>query len=127
VSLLERALVRLATDLAAADAKFALVGGFAVSLRAEPRTTRDIDLAIAVDDDDQATAIVQFLSRARGYSVGESLEHEPTGRLGTQRLVARVPGEGRVLPVTVDLLFASSGIEREIVAAADRLETCLAC
>ncbi len=33
---------------------FALVGGLAVSARSEPRFTRDIDLAVAVDGDQQA-------------------------------------------------------------------------
>ena len=36
---------------------FALVGGLAVSARAEPRLTRDVDLAIATDDDDGAESL----------------------------------------------------------------------
>jgi hypothetical protein len=48
---LERALARLGNDLDDLDQRCALVGGLAVSARAEPRTTRDIDLAIAVVDE----------------------------------------------------------------------------
>lgn len=93
---------------------FALVGGLAVSAWAEPRTTRDVDLAVAVEDDSQAEEVA-FAMRLRGYEVVTVLDHLPTGRLGTIRL--RTPGP---LPVLTDLLFASSGIEPEIVAAAQR-------
>ncbi len=48
---LAEAFVRLQGDLKAIGASWALVGGLAVSARAEPRTTRDIDVAVAVGDD----------------------------------------------------------------------------
>ena len=51
---LTRALEGIATRLQAAQRRWALVGGFAVSARAEPRTTRDIDVAVAVTDDSDA-------------------------------------------------------------------------
>lgn len=38
---------RVTVDLQALDLRAALVGGFAVSVRAEPRFTRDLDLAVA--------------------------------------------------------------------------------
>ena len=47
------------------------------------------------------------------------MEQEATSRLATVRLVS--PGQ-TASGVVVDLLFASSGIEPEIVAAADPLE-----
>ena len=85
-----------------------------MSARAEPRLTRDADLAVAVDDDDDAEALVLEL-RSAGYEVAASVEQEATGRLATIRLVPSGPDDGLV----TDLLFASSGIEGEIVGAAD--------
>jgi predicted nucleotidyltransferase len=105
-----------AADLGAASAPTALIGGLAVSFRAEPRNTRDVDFAVAVAGDAQAEAIVRDLS-ARGYGLVTALEHNVTGRLATVRLrPARTP------TTIVDLLFASSGIEPEIVAAAEAVE-----
>ena len=91
--------------------RFALVGGLAVSVRTEPRFTRDIDLVISVGDDAESErAVAAFLGR--GYRLVSQLEQEATGRLAAVRLESPSgPGEGPVL----DLLFASSGIEPEIV------------
>jgi hypothetical protein len=96
-----------------------LVGGWAVSLRAEPRTTRDLDVTIAVSNDPEAERIAVEL-RNRGYRfLPESvIEQTAVGRLATVRTLSPATEEG----VVVDLLFASSGIEPEIVAAASRLE-----
>lgn len=117
---LRAALIRVETDLQACGAAWALIGGLAVSARAEPRTTRDVDVAIAVSSDAEAEAIVRLFLQ-RGYAVESQLEHEVTGRLATMRL--RLPGEERRGGgVVVDLLFASSGIEDELVAAAEGLE-----
>lgn len=95
---------------------FALVGGLAVSARAEPRLTRDVDLAISTDDDDAAEKLVRNL-RARGYRVIQTVEQARVSRLATVRL--QPPGPNGLL---VDLLFASCGIEAEIVEGAERLE-----
>lgn len=109
---------RLGADLAETGVRWALVGGFAVSARAEARFTRDLDLAVAVRDDAQAESVVAEL-RGRRYRVMATVEQDTVGRLATVRLVpAGSTGDGMV----VDLLFASSGIEPEIVAAADLLE-----
>ena len=110
---LHRALRRATQDLTAVGAEFALVGGIAISTRTEPRFTRDIDLAIRVDDDSAAEALVVEL----GYAVVATAEHRALRRLATARL--RAPG-GADAPI-VDLLFASSSIEPEVVAAAERL------
>ncbi|HYO94745.1 MAG TPA: nucleotidyl transferase AbiEii/AbiGii toxin family protein [Polyangiaceae bacterium] len=107
---LERALAAAAEDIAAEGKRFALVGGLAVSVRAEVRFTRDVDLAVAVDDDTAAESLVYAL-RSRGYTTVASVEHEAQSRLATIRL--RSP-QG----VKVDLLFASSGIEAETIARA---------
>jgi hypothetical protein len=118
VSRLEAALRGIAAELDRRGRSWAVVGGLAVSARVEPRFTRDIDLALAVADDADAVALVHALV-ARGYRVTASLEQESVGRLATVRLEA--PGEGPE-GVVVDLLFASSGIEPEVVAASDVLE-----
>jgi len=115
VTELEIALRRIVDDLTEEDVRFALVGGLAVSVRAEPRLTRDIDLAISVHDDSMAEAIVQRLI-ARDYQPGAVIEHQ-SGRLATVRLSHL----GSTASFT-DLLFASCGIEPEIVTNAERLE-----
>jgi hypothetical protein len=113
---LEAELRRIDAELRALGVAFAVVGGLAVSVRAEPRLTRDADLAVAVADDAEAEHVVRSLQQ-RDYSVVAAIEQTATGRLGTVRL-----GHGSTVGVVVDLLFASCGIEREIVAAAERLE-----
>ncbi len=118
MSRLEAALRAIVGDLSVFGVPCALVGGLAVSARTEPRFTRDIDLAVAAGTDREAETIVNRLL-GRGYSVLASLEQTAVNRLATVRLrAAGEPPEG----VVVDLLFASSGIEREIVAQADALE-----
>jgi len=101
-------------DLDRAGASFAIVGGLAVGIRTEPRFTRDADIAVSVANDQEAESIVLGLVR-RGYKTVASLEQEVTGRLATVRLVPPLSNDAGVI---VDLLFASSGIEPEIVAAA---------
>ncbi len=97
---------------------FALLGGLAVSVRTEPRFTRDIDLAVAVGDDAQAESLIHRL-QSRGYLIATIVEQEQVHRLATVRLQPPgQPPEG----LLVDLLFASSGIEPEIVHEATHLE-----
>ncbi|MFD3425552.1 nucleotidyl transferase AbiEii/AbiGii toxin family protein [Nocardia fluminea] len=113
---LESALRRARADIDKLGYSWALVGGFAVSARSIPRFTHDIDLAVAVADDGDAEALVRSMFDA-GYTMYASVEHD-NGRLATIRLRRNFDG----VPVLVDLLFASSGIEREIAAAADEIE-----
>lgn len=113
---LATALQRACADLEELGVAYALVGGLAVSARAEPRLTRDVDVAIAARDDAEAERRVQELV-ARGYRVTATVEQVKTGRLATVRLAA--PGRSALV---VDLLFASCGIEPEIVKAAEPLE-----
>jgi len=77
------------------------VGGLAVSARAEPRLTRDVDLAIAAKNDQAAEACVAKRI-ARGYRVTTTVEQTKTGRLAPVRL--RPPMRTALV---VDLLFAS--------------------
>jgi Nucleotidyl transferase AbiEii toxin, Type IV TA system len=113
--------VRLDADLVVLDLRWALVGGLAVSVRAEPRTTWDVDIVVAVASDRAADRVV-FALRQRGYrdrSSGAVLEQEAVGRLAGVRLLAPdEPDEG----LGIDLLFNSSGVEGEIAAAADLIE-----
>jgi Nucleotidyl transferase AbiEii toxin, Type IV TA system len=89
-----------------------------VSVRSEPRLTRDADLAVLVSDDRDAETLVLAL-QARGWRVVTAIEQDAARRLATVRLA---PGSEGALGTVVDLLFASSGIEPEIVAAADVIE-----
>ena len=66
-------------------------------------------------DDPEAEDVVHRL-RGRGYQPAEILEQDYVERLSGVRL------EQRGSDVVVDLLFASSGIEGEVVASATRLE-----
>lgn len=115
---LEDVLSQLALDLGRLGQRWALVGGLAVSVRTEPRTTLDVDVAVAVEDDRCAERLIRDLA-ARGYKVEVILEHDRMNRLATARLVAPGRGFGSVM---VDILFASSGIEPEVVRAAEALE-----
>ena len=72
---LEDALRRICRALDALAVRYALVGGLAVSIRAEPRLTRDADLAVAVRSDAEAEAVVGRL-RSRGFAVDAIVEQE---------------------------------------------------
>jgi hypothetical protein len=95
---------------------WALVRGLAVSARTEPRFTRDIDLVVAVEGDPDAERLVHDL-QSRGYRLQAIVEQQAVARLATARLVPGAEDGG----VVVDVLFASSGIEAEIVAKAENL------
>jgi predicted nucleotidyltransferase len=118
MSRLQTAVTDIAKLLDQKGFEWALVGGLAVSVRAEPRFTRDVDLAVAVESDEEAEGLVGDL-RETGYKILETVEQQETGRFATARLL---PPGGDPGGVIVDLLFASSGIEPEVVASAERLE-----
>lgn len=121
---LEQALIRLAGDLQALGVRWALVGGMAVSFRAEPRTTQDVDVVVAVSGDREAERVARDLAM-RGYrplGIQPFLENAD-GRLNAVRLLA--PVAIGLETIGVDLLFASSGVEAEIVAAAEVREVAL--
>ncbi len=111
---IESALRAIVADLRTLDRSFALLGGFAVSARTDPRTTKDVDVAVVVDDDADAEQLAVQLSQ-RGYQVRTTIEQTSTGRLATIRTISP---RGAI----VDVLFASSGIEPEIVAAATDID-----
>lgn len=118
MSSLEAALRRIASDLTAMKRNWALVGGLAVSARAEPRTTRDVDVVVSVEDDASAEGLVLEL-QAKGYAVLMALEQRAVARLATVRMVS--PGSSEH-GIVVDLLFASSGIEADVADRAEQLE-----
>lgn len=105
---------RAFADLRRFGARVALVGGLAVSVHTRPRMTKDVDISVAVAGDAEAEQIVRACLHA-GYKHGAILEHE-SGRLATVRLF--VPESASRGEPDVDLLFATCGIENEIVAGA---------
>ena len=104
-----------ASHLERLNRHWAVIGGLAVSAHTEPRTTRDVDLVVAVQSDADAEALVFALSEV-GFRVEATLDQDAAGRLATVRLSP--PGASRPRGVVIDLLFASSGIEPEIAAEA---------
>ncbi len=112
------ALLEILGALGALKQRFALVSGLAVSARTERRTTCDVDIAVAAADDVGAEALI-FALQQRGYSVVTVIEQQVLCRLATERLLP--PGGGSA-GALVDLLFASTGIAPEMVAAAEPLE-----
>jgi hypothetical protein len=111
----ESALRMAVADLNAIKVQWALIGGLAISVRSVPRFTKDLDFAVAVTGDPEAEDVVHRL-RGRGYQPAELLEQDYVKRLSGVRL------EHGGSDVIVDLLFASSGIEDEVVAGATRIE-----
>lgn len=111
----EQELRKAVADLDALKVRWALIGGLAISVRSVPRFTKDLDFAVAVANDSEAEDVVHRL-RGRGYRPLEVLEQDYVERLSGVRL------ERGGSDVVVDLLFASSGIENEVVASATRLQ-----
>lgn len=116
--LLFEALAQILARLEEQGAKAALLGGLAVSAWTEPRFTRDVDLAVAVRTDADAERLVRQLQQ-RGYRLMTTVEQTVAGRLATARLL---PPDENEEGMIVDLLFASSGIEPEIVDAASAID-----
>ena len=114
---LETALRGICADLANSGHPFALVGGLAVSVRTQPRFTQDADLAVSVLGDAEAEALIRALGDL-GYALQATVEQDAVGRLATARLMRPLEAPSPV----IDLLFASSGIEPELVAEAEVLE-----
>ena len=96
------------------NVKGCIVGGLAVSARCDPRFTRDVDIAVVVDTDEHAEALIHALA-SHGLRMAGLVEQEAVGRLAMARLSTE---DG----LSVDLLIASSGIETEVVTNAEILE-----
>jgi predicted nucleotidyltransferase len=115
---LESLLQRISLVLSEQKQAWALVGGLAVSVRTEPRFTRDLDLAVAVSNDREAEALVHGL-HSEGFQMFATVEHEKTKRLATARMA---PFGSSPQGLVLDMLFASSGIEGEICMGAEELQ-----
>lgn len=112
----ERLLQLAASRLRTTGARWAVIGGIAVGARTVPRFTQDIDLAVMVADDAEAERLVASLAPT-GLRVATLIEQTATGRLATVRLSLEHDDNA-----VIDLLFASCGIEPELVAAATPAE-----
>jgi predicted nucleotidyltransferase len=115
MSHLETLLAQVSALLQERHQPWALVGGLAVSVRTEPRFTRDLDLAVAVSNDRTAEVLLHQLHLA-GFRVLATIEQDATHRLATARLA---PTGEQPQGLMLDLLFASSGIEPEICRDAE--------
>lgn len=89
---------RVTRELDAAGVAYALVGGFAVSLHARPRTTDDIDILIA----EPSLDVAKIAIAASGYEARIPPFPVGRGRLRIQRFLKTV-GDDIVL---IDMLLA---------------------
>ena len=112
---LDEALVRASEVLTELGKGFALVGGIAVSALTAPRSTGDVDIAVAVADDGEAETVAASFTAA-GYDIASLLEQDKTGRLAGVRV------HDAATRVGLDLIFAMCGVEPEIVASARQIE-----
>ena len=108
----------MVSRLRASNAQFAVIGGLAVSARTVPRFTKDADLAVLVSTDAEAERLVLAVARD-GYQIVTLIEQTATQRLATARLSLSGGGPDDAV---VDLLFASCGIEPEVVRAAEPIQ-----
>ena len=109
---------KIVTDLNSTSLPWCLIGGLACSVYCEPRTTKDIDVAVSPSSPEDLETFVTCLE-AIGYFNRQLLMHvQPTHRLGW-RLFHK---SQRGYDIPLDLLSSSSGIEREVVAAASLVE-----
>lgn len=104
----------VARHLRAIHVDFAVIGGLAASARGEARFTRDIDVAVSVEADVEAEKVL-FELRQLGYRVMATVEQELVGRLATARSID-------TRGVVCDLVFATCGVEQEVVASAQDIE-----
>jgi len=96
--------------------KYALVGGLAVSFRTIERATKDVDFALATQNDNDAETLIRAF-QVIGFQPTTLLEHKTHKVISAGRLLSEeFPG------IYLDLLFAASGIESEVVNSADLVE-----
>lgn len=109
---------KLTIDLKELSIDWALVGGLAYSIYAEPRTTKDIDLVLSLTDESQLEYLVNELL-SRGYLNKQILMHmSPAHRLGVR--VSLMSQKNVAIPI--DLLTATCGVEKEIIVASKNIE-----
>lgn len=120
---IEAYLKQIIADLQDIGAKYALVGGLAYGARAEPRFTRDIDLTLGAESEEQAEHITGQLIRA-GYLPEIEIANRHTGALATFRMryCRSLAGISVDESPFIDLLFSHCGIEQETIAASTPTE-----
>jgi hypothetical protein len=105
-------------DLNEVGLPWCLIGGLACSVYCDPRTTKDIDVAILSSSPKELEEVILKLEK-KGYFNRQILMHmQPTHRLGW-RLYLK---SSRGYEIPVDLLSTSSGIESEVVSSAQVIE-----
>lgn len=108
----------LTKDLNNLGVSWALVGALACSVYAEPRTTRDIDITVALSGRNELDNFVKKLT-ALGYFNPQLLMHAtPVITMGC-RVFIQIKND---YSIPIDLLNNNCGIENEIVAAATTIE-----
>ena len=105
---LKSSLIQVQSIFSNLNYSWALVGGLAISVRSEPRFTNDLDLAISVASDEQAESLTFKLIK-QGANLEFTLDQDEQKRLSMVSLKF-----DKVSHTSIDLLFASSGIEAEI-------------
>ena len=87
----------------AANVRYLIVGGYAVSLHAQPRATKDLDILISTDADNSKAvyiALTKFGAPVEGLCPTDFTEPDNFFRMGTP-------------PVMVDIMPKISGVEFE--------------
>lgn len=97
---------------------WAIIGGWAVSIRTAPRFTRDVDIVVAAPADSEAESLIASFTSER-FTIDTLIEQTAMNRLATVRLRPPPSYETGLL---LDILFFSSGIEKEICEEAERIE-----
>lgn len=105
---LEAALVELAEALEHCKLPYVLIGGLAVSLLGEPRTTLDVDVSVWAAPDQLAAAIDCLCTRFR------ALRPNPREFVEKYRVLPIATGAG----VRADVVFAAIPAEQEIIQRA---------
>jgi len=104
--------------LADLELSWALVGGLAISAQTDPRFTEDIDINLFLPTDNEVERLIFTLQR-KGWRAETILEQTYFDKdiIATVRfLTPKSPN------IHVDILFASSGIEKEIIEQAEIIE-----
>ena len=116
IQILGSILKRLVAFLEDKMVEYALVGGLAVSFRTIERATKDIDIAIAVDSDEVAEGLIREF-QLLDFQPATLLENKLHKRISTVRLLSKESPN-----VFVDILFSTSGIEKDVCGSAELIE-----
>lgn len=106
-------LSRLAESFARHDIRYALAGGLALAVRAQPRATIDIDLVVAADP--SAVAAVRTAASAAGL-LQTTKRAMAFRRVSILRMLAPPDATGE--PIAIDCLLLPAPLERDVLARA---------